>query len=268
MAPGSHTVTYRICRTDTLPQPLCATAQATLQVNASIVPTVDNAPGPLSAGTAGTPIANVAVNDQVNGAPATLGTGGNATVAPSGAWPGGISLDADTGAVSVLPTVPAGNYSLPYTLCDRFGHCADSTVNFTLTAATLAAGGDSGSATAGQDSTPVANVAANDTINGQPVQLGAGGNATVATSGTWPTGITLDPATGAVQVAASVPPGQHTLSYQLCPLNGDTCVTATVTLQVVSAAGTVAVPTLGQWGLMLLGSLLLLPGLRRLRHRH
>ena len=268
VAPGSHTVTYRICRTDTLPQPLCATAQATLQVNASIVPTVDNAPGPLPAGTAGTPIANVAVNDQVNGAPATLGTGGNATVAPSGAWPGGISLDADTGAVSVLPTVPAGNYSLPYTLCDRFGHCADSTVNFTLTAATLAAGGDSGSATAGQDSTPVANVAANDTINGQPVQLGAGGNATVATSGTWPAGITLDPATGAVQVAASVPPGQHTLSYQLCPLNGDPCVTATVTLQVVSAAGTVAVPTLGQWGLMLLGSLLLLPGLRRLRHRH
>ena len=45
-------------------------------------------------------------------------------------------------------------------------------------------------------------------------------------------------------------------------------VTATVTLQVVSAAGTVAVPTLGQWGLLLLGSLLLLPGLRRLRHRH
>lgn len=114
----------------------------------------------------------------------------------------------------------------------------------------------------------MANVAANDTINGQPVQLGAGGNATVATSGTWPAGITLDPATGAVQVAASVPPGQHTLSYQLCPLNGDPCVTATVTLQVVSAAGTVAVPTLGQWGLMLLGSLLLLPGLRRLRHRH
>ena len=28
VAPGSHTVTYRICRTDTLPQPLCATAQA------------------------------------------------------------------------------------------------------------------------------------------------------------------------------------------------------------------------------------------------
>ena len=73
---------------------------------------------------------------------------------------------------------------------------------------------------------------------------------------------------GAADHTASVPPGQHTLSYQLCPLNGDPCVTATVTLQVVSAAGTVAVPTLSQWGLMLLGSLLLLPGLRRLRHRH
>ena len=144
----------------------------------------------------------------------------------------------------MLPTVPAGNYSLPYTLCDRFGHCADSTVNFTLTAATLAAGGDSGSATAGQDSTPVANVAANDTINGQPVQLGAGGNATVATSGTWPAGITLDPATGAVQVAASVPPGQHTLSYQLCPLNGDPCVTATVTLDIPSGA---TVAGIGLW---------------------
>ena len=66
-----------------------------------------------------------------------------------------------------------------------------------------------------------------------------------------------------------VPPHtHHEQDEYLCPLNGDPCVTATVTLQVVSAAGTVAVPTLGQWGLMLLGSLLLLPGLRRLRHRH
>ncbi|MDO5626382.1 MAG: hypothetical protein Q4G71_17055 [Pseudomonadota bacterium] len=271
VAPGTYTVHYQICRTDTQPQPLCATAQAVVQVNASIVPQPDAPPAAapaIAAGTASTPIANVAANDQVNGAAATLGTSGNATVAESGNWPAGITLDADTGAVHVAPTVASGPQTLNYTLCDKFGNCEDSTIRFTLAAAELAAGNDAGTATAGTDSTPIANVAANDTLNGQPVQLGAGGNATVAPTGNWPAGITLDPDTGAVTVAASVPPGEHTLTYHLCPLSGDPCVDATVTLTVRAAGtGTVAVPTLGQWSLMMLGMLLLLPGLRTLRSR-
>lgn len=268
MAPGSYSVSYQICRTDTQPQPLCATAHATLQVDADIAPTADVAPATLPAGTPGTPIDNVAGNDTVNGQPATLGTGGNATVTPAGSWPAGVTLDPDSGAVHVASTVPPGPYNLSYTLCDTGGNCADSDIRFTLTAAVLVAGPDSGSATAGSDSTPIPNVTGNDTVNGQPAQLGAGGNATVTPTGTWPAGITLDPATGAVQVAASMPAGTHDLTYTLCPVNGDPCTTGTITLELQAVAtGVAAVPTLGEWSLMLLGLLAAGLGARGLRRR-
>ncbi|MCB6077309.1 hypothetical protein, partial [Flavobacterium psychrophilum] len=47
----------------------------------------------------------------------------------------------------------------------------------------------------------ILNVAANDVVNGLPATLGVSGNATIATSGVWPSGITLNPATGAINVA-------------------------------------------------------------------
>ena len=48
---------------------------------------------------------------------------------------------------------------------------------------------DTGTAVAGTASTPIANVAANDSVNGAAATLGGAGNATVAQSGAWPAGI-------------------------------------------------------------------------------
>ena len=57
--------------------------------------------------------------------------------------------------------------------------------------------------------TVFANITSNDIVNGMPATLGATGNATVAVSGVvWPAGITLDPATGKVTVAAGTAPGR------------------------------------------------------------
>ena len=74
---------------------------------------------------------------------------------------------------------------------------------------------DSGSAVAGTASTPIPNVAANDTVNGAPASLGSTGNATVAQSGTWPTGIALNTGTGSVTTTAAVAPGVYSIVYQL-----------------------------------------------------
>lgn len=98
---------------------------------------------------------------------------------------------------------------------------------------------ESGTAVAGTPNpAAIANVASNDTVNGQPAVLGAGGNATVAVSGIWPTGISLDTATGAVSTDASVPPGTYNISYQLCDLASPTpnCATVQDTLVVTPPA--------------------------------
>ena len=222
--------------------------------------------GSVRTGTGGTAVVNVAANDTVNGAAATLGAGGNATVATSGAWPAGITLDPATGAVNVAATVGAGNYSMTYQLCDRLTppHC--TTAQVTVTVSSVVAQPDTGAVTVGTASTAVANIAANDSINGAPATLGAGGNATVAASGTWPAGITLDPATGAVNVAATVAAGTYTMNYRLCDRSTPpVCVQSMITVQASLAAGLIGVPTLGQWALLWLG--LMMAGLGWREHR-
>ena len=222
--------------------------------------------GSVRTGTGGTAVVNVAANDTVSGAAATLGAGGNATVATSGAWPAGITLDPATGAVNVAATVGAGNYSMTYQLCDRLTppHC--TTAQVTVTVSSVVAQPDTGAVTVGTASTAVANIAANDSINGAPATLGAGGNATVAASGTWPAGITLDPATGAVNVAATVAAGTYTMNYQLCDRSTPpVCVQSMITVQASLAAGLIGVPTLGQWALLCLG--LMMAGLSWREHR-
>jgi hypothetical protein len=94
---------------------------------------------------------------------------------------------------------------------------------------------ETGVADAGIASRPIANVAANDTVNGAPATLGASGNATVSQSGIWPTGIALTPATGAVSTKVTVAPDTYSITYQLCdkaaPPN---CAIATDTVNVVT----------------------------------
>ncbi len=105
------------------------------------------------------------------------------------------------------------------------------------TTPSIVAVAESGTATMGTASTPIANVAANDTINGLPATLGAGGNATVAEFGTWPTGITLKTTTGAITTTATVPAGVYNVTYQLCDRNSPAnCNTATNVITVNALA--------------------------------
>ncbi len=62
----------------------------------------------------------------------------------------------------------------------------------------------------------ITNVVANDKLNGATPTLGPSGNATISQSGIWPAGITLDPLTGAVDVAPGKAPGTYPVDYTLC----------------------------------------------------
>jgi uncharacterized repeat protein (TIGR01451 family) len=211
--PGTYAVQYQLCDKNTPPD--CATTTDTVTVAAAIV--AKPASGNAMAGAAATPIANVAANDSVNGVAASLGTTGNAAVAQSGTWPMGVALNTVSGALSTTAAVPPGTYSVQYQLCDKNtpANCATALDTVTVSASIVPMA-DTGTATAGAAATPIANVAANDRVNGAAATLGAAGNATVAESGTWPAGIALNSASGAVTTTAGVAPGSYSVMYQLC----------------------------------------------------
>jgi uncharacterized repeat protein (TIGR01451 family) len=96
---------------------------------------------------------------------------------------------------------------------------------------------EQGTAPAGVTTTAIANVVGNDSVNGAPATLGAGGNATI-TPGVLPTGVTLNTTTGAITVSPSTPPGTYTFSYILCDKNTPpNCAPMTDTLVVTPAKG-------------------------------
>jgi uncharacterized repeat protein (TIGR01451 family) len=233
--PGSYSVSYQLC--DRSSPPHCAATTDTLTVGANIVAVA--ASGSAVAGIASTPIGNVIAKDTVNGALATLGPAGNATIAVSGTWRSGILLDTTSGALSITATVPPASYALAYQLCDRNTppHCAIATDTVKVAGSALPVSAK-GSAIAGIASTPIANIVAAATVDGAPAVLGPSGNATAAALGGWPTGISLDPQSGAVSTSVALAPGTYSLRYQLCDrLAPPNCAVATDTVTVIALVG-------------------------------
>ncbi|WP_162253735.1 DUF11 domain-containing protein, partial [Lysobacter sp. Root690] len=94
---------------------------------------------------------------------------------------------------------------------------------------------DSGAVTSGASGgTAVANVLVNDTLNGQPATTATVTISQVSTSNP---NVTIDPATGAVNVAAGTAAGNYTLRYRICETADPTnCTEADVDVQVGAAA--------------------------------
>jgi len=208
-----------------------------IRVTANILAVTDS--GTAVAGTPSTPIADVAANDSVNGVPAKLGVTGNATVSAAGTWPSGISLSTAAGAVTTTAAVRPGTYVVTYQLCDRNTpvNCASIADTIKVDGSILAVAA-SGTAVAGAASTPIANVTAEDTVDGHAATLGSSGNATIAESGTWPAGVGLNTTTGAVTITATVLPATYSLDYVLCDTSTPpNCATARITLLVTNSKG-------------------------------
>ncbi|MFD0727723.1 hypothetical protein, partial [Lysobacter brunescens] len=148
------------------------------------------------------------------------------------------TLDPLTGAVNVAPGTPAGTYVVTYEICDVINgpgvNCDTATATVTVAAAPIVANPDSGTVANGATGgVAVPNVLVNDTLNGAPATL-----ATVVLTQTATTNpnVTLNPATGAVNVAPGTPAGTYTVTYQICEqLNPGNCSTTTVTVTVGAA---------------------------------
>jgi hypothetical protein len=227
--PGSYTLSYQLC--DKLTPTTCATGLATITVTPSVTAIPDA--GTVSAGTGGTAVADVRTNDLVNGQAATSANSSLSLVSTSA----GITLNTTTGSVSVAQGTAPGSYTLTYQLCSTLGSttCTTSFASITVTPSVVASP-DAGTVSAGTGGTAVANVVANDVVNGLSATLGGDSNATIASVGTYPSGITLNTTTGSVSVAQGTAPGSYTLSYQLCDkLTPTTCTTGLATITVTAS---------------------------------
>ncbi|SHL91724.1 hypothetical protein SAMN05216269_101491, partial [Flavobacterium xinjiangense] len=233
---GTYSIVYQIC--EKLNPSNCSSATATVAVGAAAVnPVTETGTAP---STGGTVFGNIASNDTVNGVPATLGTTGNATVSESGTWPTGIALDSSTGAVTVSAGTAVGVYNVAYELCDKLTPQSCATVSDAITVtATVNPVTETGIAPSA-GGTVFTNIVSNDKVNGVPATLGTTGNAAVSESGTWPTGITLDPLTGTVTVAAGTAVGTYNVTYELCDkLTPQSCATVSNAIAVTAAVNPV-----------------------------
>ena len=253
--PGTYSFDYQICRDDD--PTYCRIATVTVEVlgvdlvTAKVVSSADTTPEVGDTVQFTITVTNNGVADATNVTLTDALPAGLAATANNGQVTAG-SYTASTG-VWTIPTLANGasaTLTLEGTVVAGQG---GNTITNTTTAATsdetdpgttgdtLSASVDaieilpvteSGSGIAGVVSTPIANVRSNDTVNGAAADAT---NSTIAESGTWPAGITLNTTTGAISIDATVTADSYDIVYELCDLASPAnCATVTDTITVAA----------------------------------
>ncbi len=224
---GTHSLLYTICE---MANPAnCDTARVVVSVTGAAIVVTLPASGTVNV------VDDVGLGSTISGVPVQIGTNASVRATPGSSWPVGMNLTPG-GAITLDPSTPPGSYTVSYELCNKDVPplCMTET-RVVQVIAPLIAQNDAGSVFADAGGVAIADVTANDRISGAPVTLGGAGNATVDPVGTWPQGVSLDPATGAVTVAPNTSLGQYSVQYRLCEkLTPTNCVIATVQVQVQS----------------------------------
>jgi len=146
--------------------------------------------------------------------------------------PPGVTLNTATGSVNVSSGVPAGNYTITYSICEKLNptNCASAYAIVTVTPAPIQATSDDFSGTSIVSSTvgTTTSVLTNDTFNGVTVNI----SSITLTPVSFPAGFTLNP-DGTIIIAAGVAAGAYSLMYQICEsLNPNNFSSATVSILV------------------------------------
>ena len=224
-ASGNYVVTYKIC--DASNPGFCDTATVTAPV--VVINAVDDTGATVNGAVGGESLADVLTNDSLNGSPVTLSDVALTQVSTTHA---GVTLDVATGKVNVAAGTPAGNYSVTYQICDRSNPTFCDTAVVTVPVVVIDAVNDNGAAINGViGGESLADVLTNDTLNGKPITLS---DVDLTQVNTTNSGVTLDEATGKVNVAAGTASGNYTVTYKICDkIHSTFCDTATVSVPVV-----------------------------------
>jgi uncharacterized repeat protein (TIGR01451 family) len=220
---GNYELVYRIC--EILNPTNCDQATAFIPVTAAEILAIDDNGVSINGYVGGVSVPNVLVNDLLNGLPVNPLEVLLTQISTTNA---GVTLNEATGAVNVAPGTPAGNYELVYQICEILNpsNCDQATAFVPVTAAEILAFDDNGISINGYvGGVAVPNVLLNDLLNGLPVNPLEVVLTQISTTNP---GVTLDPVTGAVNVAPGTPAGSYELVYQICEiLNPANCDQAT-----------------------------------------
>lgn len=228
---GAHTLVYRICSL-TFPN-ICDEALVRVNVPYAVI-RANNDTGVRSSATAGIAIASVLANDTVEGVPATLDKVSLVLVT---APPAGITLNLNTGAVDVAQDMPNGTYTFSYRICDRTNasNCAQANVTITVRPNAIYAGNDSARGSSKTGGVVIANVLANDSLNGA---VATPATVTLSLVSTLPYGFTFNTSTGSISVAPKTSSGTYNFAYRICEtVSPSNCAQATVTIDLSGKGG-------------------------------
>jgi hypothetical protein len=234
---GSLNVPYTVCNSASTP--VCDTATLNLSTTGINIQADDDdfSSTPINGTTGGSLAVSVFGNDNYGGGADNTVNDTNSTITQIGTWPTGITIN-EEGIITVAPGTTAGTYHLTYQICDAINtvpqNCDQGIVTLVVAGDVLITNADNGSGSSGTNFQAV-NVILNDTLNGvTPVVGTQTGQVTLSQSGSWPTGFSLNTATGMVNVSSAVTPGVYNMDYQIC-VNGASpaiCKIETVTVVV------------------------------------
>ena len=235
---GTYTFDYTIC--EKLNPTNCKTATISVTVIATPIAADADSVAGINGATGQSDVLDVIPGDTLNGTQITLAQVNLTVVTPATPASSGAPvpmLDPATGLVSVPAGTPAGTYTISYQICEKLNptNCATNTATVTVVASPIVATNDSVTGINGYaGATSVVNAFTSDTVNGVAASPA---NATLSVApGAVPAGLTFDPATGNVNVAAGTPAGTYTFDYTICEtLNPTNCKTATISVTVVAA---------------------------------
>ena len=220
---GDETLRYRICETARLAN--CDEATVLVTIAGNRIDANDDAGATKTGG--GTAVANLLANDTFAGGLATLQ---QVTLEVVSSDPS-LTVGAN-GSLSVEPGTPAGSYQMSYRICETVNltNCDQADGVVTVTAYSIVAVDDQGSAQSSPGGIAVANVVANDQFDGAPATAATVQLSLVSAS---VPGLTLDLNDGSVDVAPGTAPGSQSLVYRICEAASPTnCDTATVAVTV------------------------------------
>jgi large repetitive protein len=145
----------------------------------------------------------------------------------------GVSLNANTGAVSVAAGTSAGSYQLIYRICQltRLDNCDDGVVQVTVNPYLVEAVNDFARASSKRASIALPTVLWNDRFAGAPANIGQVSIAQISLTPANPK-IQLDTSDGSVDVSGKTTSATYTLTYEICERSSpNNCSRATVTLE-------------------------------------
>ncbi|WMW77792.1 Ig-like domain-containing protein [Flavobacterium sp. 20NA77.7] len=243
---GIYTVTYQICENGASPVN-CDTATVTVIVS-NVIDALNDTPIAIVSG-GSTP--SVVLNDTLNGLPVVIGTNPGQVTLTGVTVPTGLTLNPN-GTITVAAGLPSGIYTVTYQICENGAspvNCDTVTVTV-IVSNVIDALNDTPIAIVSGGSTP--SVVLNDTLNGLPVVIGTNPGQVTLTGVTVPTGLTLNP-NGTITVAAGLPSGTYTVTYQICenganPVNCDTATVTVIVSNVIDALNDSSVPLNGVIG--------------------